>query len=77
MRPPERDEDEKMKFIVHQYKDLDLTIHEATEQIDTYDIISALKDFYGSSKYMLKQRMGRCCNFRFTENLKKRWPGLG
>lgn len=35
-----------MKFNVHQYKDLDLTIHEANEQIDTNDIITALKDFY-------------------------------
>jgi len=37
-----------MKFRVHQYKDLDLTIHEATEQINTLDIISLLKDFYQS-----------------------------
>jgi len=35
-----------MKFRVHQYKDLDLTIHEATEQVNTHDIISLLKDFY-------------------------------
>ena len=35
-----------MKFRVHLYKDLDLTIHEATEQFDTHDIISLLKDFY-------------------------------
>jgi len=35
-----------MKFRVHQYKDLDLTIHEATQQINTDDIISLLKDFY-------------------------------
>jgi hypothetical protein len=37
-----------MKFRVHQYKELDLTIHEATEQIDTHDIISLLEDFYQS-----------------------------
>ena len=37
-----------MKFRVHQYKELDLTIHEATEQIDTHDIISLLTDFYQS-----------------------------
>ena len=35
-----------MKFRVHQYNDLDLTIHEATEPTDTDDIISLLKDFY-------------------------------
>jgi len=35
-----------MKFRVHQYKDLDLTIHEATEEINTQEIISLLKDFY-------------------------------
>jgi hypothetical protein len=35
-----------MKFRVHQYEDLDLTIHEATEPTDTDDIISLLKDFY-------------------------------
>jgi hypothetical protein len=37
-----------VKFRVHQYKDLDLTIHEATEQIDIHDIISVLEDFYRS-----------------------------
>ena len=37
-----------MKFKVHQYKDLELTIHEATEPINTHDIISLLKDFYQS-----------------------------
>lgn len=35
-----------MKFKIHQYKNLNLTVHEATEQIETDDIISALKDFY-------------------------------
>ena len=35
-----------MKFKVHQYKDLELTIHEATEPVNTHDIISLLKDFY-------------------------------
>ena len=35
-----------MKFRVHRYKDLDLTIHEATEQVTTHDIISLLKEFY-------------------------------
>jgi len=35
-----------MKFRVHQYKDLDLTIHEATKEITTDEIISLLKDFY-------------------------------
>jgi hypothetical protein len=35
-----------MKFKVHQYQDLDLTIHEATEPISTHEIISLLKDFY-------------------------------
>jgi hypothetical protein len=35
-----------MKFRVHQYNDLDLTIHEATEPTDTDDITSLLKDFY-------------------------------
>lgn len=35
-----------MKIRVHQYKDLDLTIHEAAEQLNTHDIISVLKDFY-------------------------------
>ena len=35
-----------MKFRVHQYNDLDLTIHEATEPTNTDDIVSLLKDFY-------------------------------
>jgi hypothetical protein len=35
-----------MKFRVHQYDDLDLTIHEATEPTDTHEIISLLEDFY-------------------------------
>jgi len=35
-----------MKFRVHQYNDLDLTIHEATEPTDTDEITSLLKDFY-------------------------------
>jgi hypothetical protein len=35
-----------MKFIVHQFKDLDLTIHEATDPIDVNDIIAELENFY-------------------------------
>jgi hypothetical protein len=35
-----------MKFIVHRYKDPDLTIHEATEEVNTDDLIALLKDFY-------------------------------
>ncbi len=37
-----------MKFRVHQYKDVDLTIHEATEKTNTHDIISLLQAFYHS-----------------------------
>jgi len=36
------------KFVVHQYKDLDLTIHEAIDKIDINDIIAELKDFYNN-----------------------------
>lgn len=37
-----------MNFRVHQYNDLDLTIHEATDETGTQEIISLLKDFYQS-----------------------------
>lgn len=37
-----------MKFRVHRDKEADLTIHEATGQIDTDDILAELEDFYHS-----------------------------
>ncbi len=44
-----------MKFKVHREAGSDLTIHEATEQIDVDDIIFALDDFYRSrvTKYVI------------------------